>query len=110
VVHCARRRRLGDEGDRRTDVHEQLEDDDVDRVEGGGQPQHQRYGDDHDERDLGAEVEGDRAPELGSEAAAALDGAEDRRVGIVDEHEVGRLAGEIGPARAPRAVAATISG
>ena len=102
MVHRARRRRLGDEGDRRADVHEQLQDDDVDRVERGGQPQHQRHGDDHDERDLGAEVERDRAPELGGEAATALDGADDRRVGVVDEHEVGRLAGQIGPARAHR--------
>ena len=100
AVHRARRLRLGDEGDRRADVHEQLEDDDVDRVERGGQPEHQRHGDDHDQSQLGAEVEGDRAPQLRGERATALDGLHDRRVGVVDEHEVGRLAGEVGAARA----------
>ena len=102
VVHRARRRRLGDEGDRRADVHEELEDDDVDRVERGGQPEQQRHRDDHDEPELGAEVERDRAPQLGGERATALDGLHDRRVGVVDEHEIGRLAGEVGAARAHR--------
>ena len=49
---------------------------------------------------LAPEVEGDRAPQLGGQPAAALDGADDRRVGVVDEHEIGRLAGQIGSARA----------
>ena len=70
------------------------------RVERGGQPERQRHGDDHDERDLRAEVEGDRAPQLGGQPATALDRADDRRVRVVDEHQVGRLAGEIGSARA----------
>ena len=69
---------------------------------GAGSPSASGHGDDHDERDLGAEVEGDRAPQLGGQPATALDRADDRRVGVVDEHEVGRLAGEIGSARAHR--------
>ena len=74
----------------------------MDRVERGGQPEQQRHGDDHDERDLGAEIERDRAPQLGGQPATALDGVDDRRVRVVDEHEVGRLAGEIGSASAHR--------
>ena len=42
---------------------------------GAGSPSSQRHGDDHDEPELGAEVEGDRAPQLRGERATALDGA-----------------------------------
>ena len=52
------------------------------------------------ERDLGAQVERDGAPQLGGQPATALDGADDRRVRVVEEHQVGRLAGEVGSARA----------
>ena len=68
----------------------------------GGQPKRQWHGDDHDQRDLRAQVEGDRAPQLGGQPATALDRADDRRVRVIDEHQVGRLAGEIGSARAHR--------
>ena len=102
AIHRRRRRGLGDEGHRRADIHEQLEHDDVHRVKRGGQPKRQWHGDDHDQRDLGAEVESDRAPQLGGQPATALDRADDRRVRVVDEHQVGRLAGEIGSARAHR--------
>ncbi len=72
----------------------------MDGVERGGQPERQRHGDDRDQPQLGAEVEGDRAPQLRGERATALDGLHDRGVGVVDEHEVGRLAGEVCAARA----------
>ena len=100
AIHRPRRRGLGDEGHRRADIHEQLQHDDVHRVERGGQPKRQWHGDDHDQRDLRAQVEGDRAPQLGGQPATALDRADDRRVRVIDEHQVGRLAGEIGSARA----------
>ena len=65
---------------------------------GAGRPSANGAATTTDERDLGAEVESDRAPQLRGQAATALDRADDRRVGVVDEHEVGRLTGEIGSA------------
>ena len=102
AIHRRGRRGLGDERDRRADIHEQLQHDDVHRVKWGGQPERERHRDDHDQRDLRAEVERDRAPQLRGQRAAALDCADDRRVGVIDEHQIGRLAGEIGSARAHR--------
>ena len=86
AIHRRRRRGFGDEGHRRSDIHEQLEHHDVHGVKWGGQSQCQWDGDDYDQCELGAEVESDRAPQLRGQTATALDRADDRRVCIVDEH------------------------
>jgi hypothetical protein len=62
TVHRIGRGGLGDEGYRRADIHEQLQHDDVHGVKRGGQPKRQRHGDNKDQRNLRAQVEGDRAP------------------------------------------------
>ena len=87
----------------------------MDRVEGGGHAQPPSGTATTTTRPtLAPRVEGDRAPQLRGERATALDGLHDRRVGVVDEDEIGSLESQVRPARPrspmPRSSSATAQG
>jgi len=95
LVHGAGRGGFSDEGDRGAQVHEQLQQHDRGRGEHHRQPGRERDQHRGDQGRFGAQVEGDRAAQLGADIAALGHRGGHGGVGVVGEDQVGGLAGQV---------------
>ena len=94
----ARVGRLGAEGERGQQVGADVEAEDLQHAEGEREASAgQRPDDERGELgDVVGEVVGEEAADVGERRAALLDGGDDGGEVVVEQHEVGRLAGDVG--------------